>query len=221
MPCTHNNCVLIIKRCLRIFGGFGCCDCFWFVCLWLVVLLIYSNNQWFKSFRSWNSMIRVCGMHGVSFDCLWNELSWGGWESWYKAFMLSVQLSMWGRIVCNWNISAACCIEAQRAAPQTSKKLHSVNLFIYFLICFHFKLTIDPCRMFFHLSQMLGVIEINVLAIFVVHSTAPHILNCTLNIKTLPWYINIPAYLNKLWRTFFICRTQTRYICWNEVGYTA
>ena len=56
-------------------------------------------------------------------------------------------------------IGLACCVDPQRVSPQTSKNLHSANFFIHFLICFHFKLTIDAFSMFSHLTKVLGVIE--------------------------------------------------------------
>ena len=65
-------------------------------------------------------------------------------------------------------ISVACIVEHQRASAQTSKKTIFSKFFYQFFVCFHFKLTIDACSMFFHLSKVLGVIETNVLAIFIV-----------------------------------------------------
>ena len=89
----------------------------------------------------------------------------------YKAFMLSVQLSMWNRIAPNWNLKklALCVVlSLNEYLHKPKKKLHSVNFFMYFLIFFHFKLTIDACSMFVCLAKVLSVIETNVLAIFVV-----------------------------------------------------
>ena len=133
---------------------------------------------------------------------IWNTTK-TKWKSFFQRsmvgdqiFLLSVQLSMWGRIAHNWNIKKLALrvllsFEAQRAAPKPQKKLYFANFFINFLIVFHFKPTTEQCSIFFHRYKLFGEIKIKVFVVFVLFLMFCFVLSqiwsCYKNVSTQPY----------------------------------